>query len=266
MEIAEEDGARAEGAPIADALAGHDLGAGVKGYAVPKGGVPADEGIGVHTQEVAGADIMAQDGASLHEEERADLGVGRDVGEGGKDRAGADLGMEHLGLGMDERGEAAAAGAETLDADAARGVLADGAEDGHVKQGGLHAAEDGGVARPPIERGGGVVDETKGMEAGLPFPVEDFPAEAACPPNKNGTGPGFAPRLGAGCGGGGLHTLTADPDDGDVLFAAFTRNAESEKWYAMLTGIAVLAVAAAAAGVAAARSVKCRKNRNRPIA
>lgn len=67
-------------------------------------------------------------------------------------------------------------------------------------------------------------------------------------------------------GGVWLHTLTADPDDGDVLFAAFTRNAESEKWYAMLTGIAVLAVAAAAAGVAAARSVKCRKNRNRPIA
>ena len=61
-----------------------------------------------------------------------------------------------------------------------------------------------------------------------------------------------------------MHTLAVSPDDGTVTFAASSRGAKSENWYALLIGAAVLCIAAAAAGIAAARSLKCRKNRNRP--
>ncbi len=61
-----------------------------------------------------------------------------------------------------------------------------------------------------------------------------------------------------------MHTLAVSPDDGTVTFAASSRGAKSENWYALLIGAAVLCIAAAAAGIAAARSVKCRKNRTRP--
>lgn len=61
-----------------------------------------------------------------------------------------------------------------------------------------------------------------------------------------------------------MHALAVSPDDGTVTFAASSRGAKSENWYALLIGAAVLCIAAAAAGIAAARSVKCRKNRTRP--
>ena len=61
-----------------------------------------------------------------------------------------------------------------------------------------------------------------------------------------------------------MHTVTASPDGGEVFFAAVSRGARSENWYALLIGVAAAAIAAAAAVYAAARSVKCRKNRTRP--
>lgn len=61
-----------------------------------------------------------------------------------------------------------------------------------------------------------------------------------------------------------MHTVTASPDGGEVFFAAVSPGARSENWYALLIGVAAAAIAAAAAVYAAARSVKCRKNRTRP--
>lgn len=61
-----------------------------------------------------------------------------------------------------------------------------------------------------------------------------------------------------------MHTVTASPDGGEVFFAAVSRGARSENWYALLIGVAAAAIAAAVAVYAAARSVKCRKNRTRP--
>ena len=171
---------------------------GVESDAVAEGGVAADEGGGVQAQEVAGADVVAEDGAGLHEEERPRLGVRPDVGEGGEDRAGPKLGPADPGHGVDEGGEGGAAGAQTLDADAAEGVLPDGAEDGRVEGGALHAAEDGRVAGTVAEGGGVVVDEAEGQQPGLLGPPEDLAAEAAGAEDEDAAAHGVASRPASG--------------------------------------------------------------------
>ena len=67
-------------------------------------------------------------------------------------------------------------------------------------------------------------------------------------------------------GGTWLHIMPVSPDSGTAEFKAVSVNANYENWYAVLFGLAAVLLAGAAAGYAAARRLKCRKNRKKSIA
>lgn len=102
VQIAEQDGARAERALVADALAGHDLRAGVEGDVMAKAGITADEGRGVHPQKVSRHDIVPQHRARLHKEKVTDPRVRPDIGKGREHRTQPERGVKHLGLRVDK--------------------------------------------------------------------------------------------------------------------------------------------------------------------
>ena len=60
--------------------------------------------------------------------------------------------------------------------------------------------------------------------------------------------------------------MPVSPDGGTAEFEAVSVNANYENWYAVLFGSAAVLLAGAAAGYAAARRLKCRKNRKKSIA